>query len=235
MLRCIIIDDEPMARQLLLDYCRKVPFIEALADFSTGMAALDYLNRHPVDFIFLDIKMPDLSGLDLAGLLNKEVKVIFTTAFVEHAIDGFELDAVDYLLKPFDFPRFLRAVKKLRDVSHADNNSQEAKATGHIFAKDGRSLIKLRYDEIMYIQGQRDYVKFVAKEKTVMSLMNLRDLERELPSDRFIRIHQSYIVNTEYIELIANDKVKLGETYLPVSQTYKRHFKAFISNNDTDL
>lgn len=235
MLKCVVIDDEPLARQLLLDYCRRVPFIEAVADFSTGVAALDYLNRHPVDFVFLDIKMPDLSGLDLAGLVNKEARIIFTTAFVEHAIDGFELDAVDYLLKPFDFPRFLKAVNKLKDVGYVTHDNQDLNTTGHLFAKDGHSLIKLRYNEIKYIQGQRDYVKFVAKEKTVMSLMNMRDLEQELPANQFIRIHQSYIVNMEFIELIANDKVKLGETYLPISQTYKRHFKAFLRANDTDL
>lgn len=234
MLKCVVIDDEPLARQLLIDYCDRVPFVEVVRDFSTGITALEYLNHNLVDFIFLDIKMPDLSGLDLASVLKKDVKIIFTTAFVEHAIDGFELDAVDYLLKPFDFPRFLKAVSKVKNRGNSKEEISSAKSSGHLFAKDGRSLVKLRYDEIKYVQGQKDYVKFVATDKMVMSLMNMRDLERELPSDLFIRIHQSYIINSEYIELVANDKVKIGEEFLPVSLTYKRHFKAFLSTGDSN-
>ncbi len=234
-LSCLIIDDEPLARKLLMEYCNKVPFLNLKADFSNGLEALTYLKSHQVDLIFLDIKMPDISGLELSRSIQNKPKIIFTTAFAEHAVDAFELDAIDYLLKPFDFSRFLKAVNKaLPSVSQSDKSSSTGVENEFMLIKDGRELVKVHYKEIRYIKGQKDYVMFVTNKKKVMSLMNLRDLERELPDNVFIRIHQSYIINVEHIESISNDKVLLASEYLPVSQSYKMSFRAFIKTYEAN-
>jgi DNA-binding LytR/AlgR family response regulator len=233
-LRCIIIDDEPFARKLLIDYCGKIPQLTLLADFSNGLEALSFLNRNDADLIFLDIKMPSISGIDLLKSINNRPKVIFTTAFAEYAIDGFELDAVDYLLKPFDFPRFLKAVNKAL-VAIPDEKSatiQPPKSQDDfLFVKDGRDLVKLYLNDILYIKGQKDYVMFIGRERKIMSLMNMKDLEADLSRQGFLRIHQSFIVNTKHIQVIANDKIKVNNEYLPVSQTYKLGFKEFLQKH----
>lgn len=232
--RCIIIDDEPFARKLLIDYCSKIPQLTLLADFSNGLEALSFLNRNDADLIFLDIKMPSISGIDLLKSISNGPKVIFTTAFAEYAIDGFELDAVDYLLKPFDFPRFLKAVNKALVAMPEEKPAaiQPPKPQDEfLFVKDGRDLVKLYLKEIMYIKGQKDYVMFIGRERKIMSLMNMRDLEVDLSAKGFLRIHQSFIVNTKHIEVIANDKIKVNNEYLPVSQTYKLGFKEFLQKH----
>lgn len=228
-LSCLIIDDEPLARKLLLEYCSRMPDLKVLGDFSNGLEALQYLNKHSVDFIFLDIKMPGITGIDMLNSLRNPPKVIFTTAFAEYAIDGFELDAVDYLLKPFDFPRFLKAVNKVQ-VSLSPKSAEivQSAASDFIFVKDGRELVKLQLKEILYIKGQKDYVMFVMKDRKVMSLMNMRDLEDELNQQGFVRIHQSFIVNAQHIASISNDKVNVRGEFLPISQSYKLSFRNFI-------
>lgn len=230
-LRCVIIDDEPFARKLLIDFCDRVPQISILGDFSNGLEALSFLHNTQADLIFLDIKMPGISGIDLLKSLGNRPKVVFTTAFAEYAIDGFELDAIDYLLKPFDFPRFLKAVNKALASLPAEKppiQYSTSVSDDFLFVKDGRDLIKVYLGEILYIKGQKDYVMFVTKAKKIMSLMNMRDLERDLSKKGFLRIHQSYIVNTKRIETITNDKVKLNNEFLPVSQTYKLGLKEFL-------
>lgn len=231
-LKCLIIDDEPLARKLLTDYCKRVPFLELLADFSNGLEALTYLRNHKVDLIFLDIKMPDISGLDLSRVMQKKPMIIFTTAFAEYAVDAFELDAIDYLLKPFDFARFLKAVDKASTLTKPQPTEHINKAFEKDFmlVKDGRDLVKIELNTVRYIKGQKDYVMFVMPDRKVMTLMNMRDLEQELPVNLFIRIHQSYIVNVQHIESISNDKVSLDEVHLPISQSYKLAFKNFIKS-----
>ena len=227
-LKCIIIDDEPLARKLLSDYCSRVPFLDLVTNFSNGLEALTFLRNNSVDFVFVDIKMPDISGLDLVTVLGNSTKVIFTTAFAEHAIDGFNLDAVDYLLKPFDFSRFLKAVNKVNQIrtSSALENSNDSQK--YILVKDGRELVKLYFEDIYYIKGQKDYVQFQLNDRKVLSLMNLKDLETELPASDFIRIHQSFIINMRHLISISNDKVKLGDEFIPISQSYRLRFKAFL-------
>lgn len=228
-LNCLIIDDEPFARKLLLEYCGRIPDLRVLGDFSNGLKALQYLNKHSVDFIFLDIKMPGITGIDMLNSLRNPPKVIFTTAFAEYAIDGFELDAVDYLLKPFDFPRFLKAVNKVQNsVQTKPSEATQVNTSDFIFVKDGRELVKLQLSEILYIKGQKDYVMFVLPDRKMMSLMNLRDLEVELNQKEFVRIHQSFIVNARHITSVSNDKVKVANEFLPISQSYKLSFKSFI-------
>lgn len=228
-LSCLIIDDEPFARKLLLDYCQRLAEVKVMGDFSNGLDALQYLNKYPVDFIFLDIKMPGITGIDLLNSLRNPPKIIFTTAFAEYAIEGFELDAVDYLLKPFDFPRFLKAVNKVQNSVKSEKvETENGNLSEFFFIKDGRNLIKVQLNNILYIKGQKDYVMFMTKERKVMSLMNLKDLEEVLGQKQFIRIHQSYIINAQHISSVSNDKVKIGEEFLPVSQSYKMAFRSFI-------
>ncbi|WP_420385085.1 LytR/AlgR family response regulator transcription factor [Roseivirga sp.] len=228
-LTCLIIDDEPFARKLLLDFCGRLPDVQVEGDFSNGLDAMQYLSQHPVDFIFLDIKMPGITGIEMINSLRNPPKVIFTTAFAEYAIDGFELDAIDYLLKPFDFSRFLKAINKVRSTLPQEPADKEKGASsGFIFVKDGRELTKLQLSDVLYIKGQKDYVMFVMRDRRVMSLMNLRDLEQELAGKAFVRIHQSYIINAHHIISISNDKVKVGSEFLPVSQSYKLSFRSFI-------
>ncbi len=220
-INCIIIDDEPFARKLLLDYCDKVPFLYVQAEFSNAIDAAAYLNRHPIDLLFLDIRMPDLDGLNFLKSLSSSPAVIFTTAFAEYAIEGFELDAIDYLLKPFDFPRFMKAVNKTQknlipvQVSEPENQAEV------LYVKDGRNLVKVVVNEIRFIQGKKDYVLFQTKDRGIMSLMNMKELEQKLDSYGFIRVHQSYIVNSKLIDAYSPDGLEVCGERIPVSRTYK--------------
>ncbi len=231
-LKSIIIDDEPLARNLLKDFAGKVSFLEISGAFSNGVEALQYLQQHEVDLVFLDIQMPDITGLELLRTLSSPPGVIFTTAYAEYAVEGFNLDAVDYLLKPFDFPRFLKAVNKVMELQLLKNQSRvktDRQEDDFLFVKDGRELVKVYFDEIDYIQGQKDYVLFKTQSKKLLSLMNMKDLERDLPQEKFLRIHQSFIINTLKIQSASGDQVKVADEWLSVSQSYKQSFKAFLS------
>jgi len=230
MIRCMIIDDEPFARKLLQEYCGRLPNIEVVGTYSSGMEALAGLQRRSVDLIFLDIRMPGLSGLELVQSLPQVPKIIFTTAFSEYAVKGFELDAVDYLLKPFDFPRFLKAVNK------ATARLQEASSPAtdeYLFVKEGRHMVKLLLSDIRYIQGQKDYVMFHTTERRVMSLMNLKDLAKRLAEHQFLRVHQSFIVNTAHLRRCSTEEVQIGDEVLPVSQSYRHLLKAYLAQINT--
>lgn len=232
ILRSIIIDDEPFARELLRDFSKKVNFLEITGSFSNGVEALQYLQQNEVDLVFLDIQMPDVTGLELLRTLSIRPKVIFTTAYAEYAVEGFNLDAVDYLLKPFDFPRFLKAVNKVMEFQLLESQPKtatEPQGDDFLFVKDGRELVKIWFDEIDYIQGQKDYVLFKTHSKKLLSLMNMKDLQIDLPQDRFLRIHQSYIINTTQIQSVSSDHVKIADEELAVSRSYKQAFKNFLA------
>ncbi len=230
-MKCIIIDDEPLARKLLRDYCDRVEYLDLLGDFSSGLAAMSFLKDHPIDLIFLDIKMPDISGLDFAKAMLQTPRIIFTTAFAEHAVAAFELDAADYLLKPFDFARFLKAVNKLYQPDRRAASEEVELSEQFIFIKDGRELVKVYFKHILYIKGQKDYVQFQLENAKILSLMNLKDLENDLPSAQFIRIHQSFIVNLRHLETVSNDKVKIRQEFIPISQSYRLQLKSFLDKH----
>jgi DNA-binding LytR/AlgR family response regulator len=226
MIYCMIIDDEPFARKLLQDYCGRLPNLEVVGTYSSGMEALAGLQHQTVDLVFLDIRMPGLSGLELVQSLPQVPKIIFTTAFSEYAVKGFELDAVDYLLKPFDFPRFLKAVNK---ATARLQETSPPPADEHLFVKEGRHMVKLLLSDIRYIQGQKDYVMFHTTERRVMSLMNLKDLATRLAGHQFLRVHQSYIVNTTHLRRCSTEEVEIGDEILPVSQSYRYILKAYLA------
>lgn len=227
MIRCVVIDDEPYARELLSEFIAKVPNLKLEGAFSSALTALPVLSKKNIDVLFLDIQMPDISGIDFLKTLDRRPLVIFTTAFAEYALEGFELDVADYLLKPFDFSRFLKAVNKLtqRIESPAPQTIHEAavRKTDFIFVKDGTKLVKVNLEEIQYIKGTREYVTIVTTANKIMSLQAMKALEEELP-ENFIRVHNSFIVNITCINSIAKNEIEIGDEIIPVGITYKKSF-----------
>lgn len=232
MIRCVIIDDEPLARQMLKDFISRVPGLTLAGEFSSPLKAIDMLSTKPVDALFLDIQMPGITGIDFLKSLGKRSRVIFTTAYPQHAIEGFELDAVDYLLKPFDFNRFLKAVNKLMNVvgkpSHETVSETLPVDEPFMFVKDGTKHIKIDFDSISYIEGFGDYVKIVAKDKTITTLKNLKDLMAVLPN-YFARVHNSFIVSIRSVNAIQNNNIQIGDKTIPIGITYRKSFFEMIN------
>ena len=253
-LSCIIVEDEPLARQLLEQYVRKVPHLELLKAFSNPLEALDFLRNNEVDILFSDIQMPEITGITLLKILQKKPLIILTTAYSEYAIEGYELDVIAYLLKPITFEKFLKAVEKAtqlksekqplieekRAIPVIASDSLTTKGVAQaipndiqpfIFVKDGTKLVKIRLPDILYIEGLKDYVSIYTREKKIVTLQTLKSLETQLPDNQFIRIHNSYIVSLEGIDAIDKERVQIGKSFLPISDTYRKAFKEFIERN----
>ena len=242
---CIIVEDEPLARSLLENYIQKVPYLQLVQSFSDPLKALEFLRESTVDILFSDIQMPEITGITLLKILQKKPLIILTTAYSEYAIEGYELDVLDYLLKPITFERFLKSVEKASLRLNAnqgvstEKNTQEivtinpvAEAVQpYIFVKDGTKLVKIKLNEIMYIEGLKDYVAIYTSHQKVVSLQTIKSLEFTLPEKQFIRIHNSFIVALEWIEAIQREKVQIGKVFLPISDTYRKAFKDFIERN----
>ncbi len=234
-IRCVIVEDEPLARKLISEYVNTTPNLTLVASFGNPLEALEYMRENTIDLLFSDIQMKEITGITLLKLLNKKPFVVLTTAYSEYALEGFELDVTDYLLKPITFERFLKAVEKVSQ--RMKNEKPEAvtvvstdPANDFIFLKDGSKLLKVRLADILYIQGLKDYVKVITTERQIVSLQTMKSLEETLPSNQFIRIHNSTIVAFDAIEEIERDKVKIGKVYLPVSDSYKKSFKEYIES-----
>ncbi len=226
MIHCLVIDDEPYARELLTEFIAKHPGLKLEGAFSSALTALPVLSKKSIDVIFLDIQMPDLTGIDFLKSLDKRPGVIFTTAFAEYAIEGFELDVIDYLLKPFDFQRFLKSVNKLTqrlEKPLPQVVEKSVSSSAFMFVKDGTKLVKIKYAEILFIKGTREYVTIHTRDNKVMSLQTLKNLEVELPMS-FIRIHNSFIINLPAVKTISKDEVEIEGEYLPIGITYKKNF-----------
>ena len=245
-LTCIIVEDEPLARQLLEQYVRKVPHLELLKAFSNPLEALDFLRNNEVDILFSDIQMPEITGITLLKILQKKPLIILTTAYSEYAIEGYELDVIAYLLKPITFEKFLKAVEKATQLKSEKQPIIEEKKSVYtegvaqtslndtqqfIFVKDGTKLVKIRLPDILYIEGLKDYVSIYTREKKIVTLQTLKSLETQLPDNQFIRIHNSYIVSLEGIDAIDKERVQIGKAFLPISDTYRKAFKEFIERN----
>lgn len=242
-LNCLIVDDEPFARKLLSDYVQKVPYLKLLRTCSDPMEALDFLRENPVDLLFLDIQMPEITGLTLLKILQKKPWVILTTAYSEYALESYELDVVDYLLKPITLERFLKAMEKINQRMQGIANQQlpseqpaavalvSEPAPAYIFVKDGTKLVKVKLSEIMYVEGMKDYVAIHTPQQRIVTLQRLKALEEQLPENQFIRIHNSYIVALDWLDSIHKEKVKVGAALLPISDSYRKAFKDFIERN----
>ncbi|MEQ9440285.1 MAG: LytTR family DNA-binding domain-containing protein [Cyclobacteriaceae bacterium] len=239
-LKCIAVDDEPFALDMVCTYIAQTPFLELVGRFSSAVEALKVLHEQSVDLIFLDIQMPDLSGIELARVLDRGRKlsgprIIFTTAYDQFAIEGYRVDALDYLLKPFNYEEFLRAVSKAQAYAELSRIPEEAPLAAepeeeYLFLKVEYQLVRVAFCDIRYIQGLKDYVKvyLLSSTKPLLSLINMKTLEEKLPSRRFMRIHRSYIISLEQIKAVSRNSVQIGEESIPVSNQYKEQFNQFI-------
>jgi DNA-binding LytR/AlgR family response regulator len=230
MISCLIVDDEPLARKLLEEFIAKTPELTWIGSAQNALAARAILAKQDVDVIFLDIQMPDLSGIDFLKTMPKSPLVVLTTAFAEYAIEGFELNVVDYLLKPFDFNRYLKAVNKICDrLAPKTQTVNPPSEPEFIFVKDGTKLIRVDVKSILYIKGSKEYVTIVTPSEKIMSLLSMKSLEEQLGSN-FIRIHNSYIVRLDVIKSISKDEVLVGQEHLPIGATYKKQFLEKVSS-----
>lgn len=233
ILTCAIIDDEPLAAELLESYAKKTPELHLVGVYGSAVEAMKELRNNPVDLLFLDIQMPELSGMEFAGILPKKTKIIFTTAFDRYAIDGYKVNAVDYLLKPISYDSFVlsvnRVLERCRDVDRQDVMS----ADGFVYVKSEYKLVKINFDDILYIEGVKDYVKiyFRDRRKPVMSLMNMKRLEDYLPKSQFMRVHRSFIVNMSVADMIDRGRIVAGDTFIPVSESYKEQVQEYIDRH----
>jgi len=237
-LNCLIVDDEPLARQLLTEYVRKVPFLNLVKACSSALEAMEELRNHPVELLFLDIQMPEITGITFLKTLKKKPMVILTTAYSEYALESYEFDVIDYLLKPITLERFLRAVDKASERSAAVQSSVPREKQGpepvqpFVFVKDGTKLVKIRWTDILYVEGLKDYVTIHTRQQKIVSLQRLKALEETLPQDQFIRIHNSYIIALQAIDTIHKDKVQVGTVFLPISDSYRKSFKEFVDRHN---
>jgi two-component system, LytTR family, response regulator len=235
---CLIVEDEPLARNLLTEYVKKVPYLNLIRACSNPIEALDFLRNNPVDIIFLEIHMPEITGITLLKVLQKKPLVILTTAYSEYAIESYELDVVDYLLKPVTFDRFLKAVDKASQRLTAGAASPSGPSERSVeqdqpfvFVKDGTKLVKINFADILYVEGLKDYVTIHTKTQKVVTLQRLKSLEMQLPAHQFIRIHHSYIVALKAIDVIHKGEVQIGSALIPISDSYRKTFREFIEKN----
>jgi DNA-binding LytR/AlgR family response regulator len=221
VIKCLIVDDEPLARQLMQAHVKKVSSLQLVGLCETAMEAFDMLHQQQVDLLFLDIQMPNISGLSFLKSLKNPPKVIFTTAYAEHAVDAFELDAVDYLLKPITFERFLKAVQKLIPAGDSSIPVGVAPTDPVIFLKVNKRLVRTEIDDIYFVEGFGDYIKVITKDQTHVTYQSLSKMEELLPAEHFMRVHKSFIVNLHHIEFLEGNNVRINNTDIPVSATYR--------------
>ncbi len=229
-LRCCVIDDEPLAAQLIESYVERTPFLELAGVFSSAQEAIKTVLTGNVGLIFLDIQMPQLNGMEFARVVPQNCQVVFTTAFDSYAIDGFKVNALDYLLKPISYDEFLSAATKAYECA-VEKERPAGNTDRYIIVKSEYKLIQIPVQDILYIEGLKDYVKICleGESKSVMTLMNVKTLEHALPSEMFMRVHRSFIVNTSKIRVIERNRIVFGNTYIPVSESYKQAFTDFVN------
>ena len=234
-LKTIAIDDEPLALRLVSDYVSKTPFLELVGAFDNPLDAIDFLSTQSADLIFVDIQMPDLTGIEFARSLENAPKIIFTTAYEKYALEGFKLNAIDYLLKPFSYEEFLKAAQKARKQSELEASvlpTIEANSQ-FLFLKSEYKIRRINFNDILYIEGLKDYIKVytTGEDKPVLSLNSIKSLEQKLPEDQFMRVHRSFIVNLNKIDTIERSRIIFGKTYIPVSDQYRDKFQEYLDKN----
>lgn len=224
-IKCLIVDDEPVARQIIESYVAKLQNIELVASCKNVSEAFEVLNADSIDIVFLDINMPEVSGLSLARSISKETKVIFTTAYREFAVEGFDLQAVDYLLKPISFDRFLKAVQKYFDLYPSNKVTTSVQSENHyedsFFVRSDRKMVKIELDAIQYIESLGDYVKIHLDDNSVVTRETMSNIESKLPAHKFIRTHRSFIVSMKSIKGYTNEYIELSKKAIPISRSYK--------------
>jgi len=235
IIKCLALDDEPLALDKMSNYIKKTPFLELAGVCRSGFDAIDYLSKNKVDLMFADINMPDINGLDFVKSLQNRPQIIFTTAFSEYAFEGFKVNALDYLLKPIGYNDFLKAANKARNYFETilPRVAKGGDDREYLFVKSGYKIVRISLKEIIYIEGMREYVRIhLAGGKSIMPLISLRALEEQLPSSKFMRVHRSYIVNLEKITTVDHSRIIFDDkAYIPVSEQYKEFFNKFLSSH----
>ncbi len=231
-INCIAIDDDPVALMNIEQFIIVTPFLNLIATCESAFAALEVLDRNKVDLIFTDIDMPELNGMEFVKSLLNRPKVVFTTSYTEFAVEGFKVDAIDYLVKPFDYSQFLNAANKAKKNigSIGLENKVQSENNDHIFVKSDYMVIKVRFDDIKYIQGMHEYVQIhFLNQKPIMTLISLKKLGEQLPGNKFMRVHKSYIVNLNHITTIERNKIVYQDNVrIPVGESFKKKFQEFI-------
>ena len=233
MLRCLVVDDEPLAIKLLEDHISSVPFLSLVQTYTNPLEALVSINSNPVDLIFLDIQMPQLNGIQFMKLLQNRAQVIITSAYQEYAIEGFEHNVVDYLLKPIAFERFYKAVEKAYSLKNPNSTvakPEELHPTtgGYIFIKVETKMVRVELDDIYYIEGLKNYVSIYTKTQRIVTLQVMKQLEEVLPPNRFVRVHKSFIVALDKINVIERQELHIKDQIIPIGNTYLDHFNKLL-------
>lgn len=228
-IRCIIVDDEPLAIDLLKSYVEQTPFLELVSTANNALNALNIIHQKNVELIFLDINMPKMNGLEFSKTLPANIKVVFTTAYDQYAIEGFKLNAIDYLLKPISYTEFLNASQRALEWFELVND----KKSTSIFVKSGYQVKKIDLDLILYVETQKDYLEFHLEngQEPITSLMSLQSLEEKLPKNSFMRTHRSFIVNLNKVKIVERNCIIFGKKYIPISETYREQFQYFIDQH----
>lgn len=227
ILHCAIVDDEPLALSLLESYVNKTPFLKLAGKYSSAVQAMNELPGKEIDLLFLDIQMPELNGLEFSKMVDTRTRIVFTTAFGQYALDGYRVNALDYLLKPISYVDFLQAANKALQWFELVQKPEEIDS---IFVKSDYKLVQIELKKIMYIEGLKDYVKIYTEDtpKPILSLMSMKAMEELLPSARFMRVHRSFIVQKDKIRIIDRGRIVFDKAYIPVSDSYKQTFQSFL-------
>lgn len=234
-MKCIAIDDEPLALELISGYIQKTPFLEFVEGFTNPFNAMNFLLKNQVDLVFIDINMPELSGIELLKALPVLPKIIFTTAYSEYGAESYEFNAVDYLMKPIKYDRFLKGVNKVFDLSSAKKEEISVSVTNEaisqsVLIKSGPKTFKMATDDILYIEAAGNYMLFYTLKGKIMTLMPMSEILTILPSNTFKRVHKSYIVSLKHIEIIEKSMIIINKTRIPIGITYREHFSSIIKN-----
>lgn len=237
ILNCWIVDDEPLALSLLESYVQRVPFLKLTGKYSNALSAIKQIAVEKVDVIFLDIQMPEVSGMEFAHVIGDSTRIIFTTAFSQYAVEGYKVNAIDYLLKPFSFSEFLSAAKKALSwfemIGASNDQSPLERGNVGFYVKSDYKFLHLLYEDVLYIEGLKDYVKIYTENdsKPILSLMSLKSLEETLPANRFTRVHRSYIIHLDKITSIQKNRIAIGKKQIPIGETYRKQFMDIIDGS----
>ncbi|WP_026897658.1 LytR/AlgR family response regulator transcription factor [Daejeonella oryzae] len=240
MIRCLVVDDEPLALDILADYISKIPFLKLVKTTISAIEGLSLVQNDEVDLVFLDVQMPELTGIQFLKIINGRCDVILTTAYSQYALDGYELDVTDYLLKPIAFDRFYKAAQKVLNKKQdnaaiplpAAEPPLHTNSNNFIFVKTEHKIQKIYLDDILYIEGLKDYISIFTKSERIIILQNMKKMEETLPSKSFVRVHKSYIIALDKIDSIERSRIQIKDKIIPVGDTYREYFFKLIENKN---
>lgn len=236
-LNCVIIDDEPLALELMESYVNQTPFLKLIKCCSSASEFIELINKESVDLVFMDIHMPDVNGLELSKIIDKNIMVIFVTAYDQYALESYKVNAVDYLLKPVSYAEFLSAANKAINLAdlrssfqRADIANDDSGECNSIFVKSDYKLLQINVKDVLYVEGLKDYIKIYIENEInpIVSLVSMKSIEEALPTEKFMRVHRSYIVNMSKVKIVDRSRIVFGKVYIPISDSYKEKFNEFV-------